>query len=482
MRETYRVLPVYAGDVSGIAGALYELGGMTVIHDPSGCNSTYNTHDELRWYKEPSAIFISGLNMRDAVLGNDKKFIDDTLEAAASLPQKPAFIALCNSPLPWLNGTDFHALSRIIENKSGIPTFYVSSNGCRDYAEGAGRAFLSLLEKFDGELREKAAGHQSVRAAGKKDCNITVNVIGMMPLDFAHPESLRSLKERMAKNGFAIQSVFARTDGTSEDLLADILSSSAADVSLVLSTSGIPAAQYLKAHYGVPFVVGVPLEEDDPVFEQLRRAAAGLNYEACLYTVGKDNMLTIHSQGASDCAHTADNKNRPENGQADTASQCIAVLSEPVLAGSLASLLERRTGRKVLVINPLEGRVWNGHETRAHSSRRLASEKKAALADPLPEDRTRQAAGRSAGTFYDSIQILRPGDLSLFGEEEMERGIAAAGVREIYCDPMYAEIFSEGITLRPMPTLALSGRVYRNTFINYFDTASVEELISREHE
>ena len=53
MKETYRVLPVWAGDVSGIAGALYEFGGMTVIHDPSGCNSTYNTHDELRWYREP---------------------------------------------------------------------------------------------------------------------------------------------------------------------------------------------------------------------------------------------------------------------------------------------------------------------------------------------------------------------------------------------------------------------------------------------
>ena len=44
MKKTYRILPVYTGDVSGAASALYELGGMTVIHDPSGCNSTYNTH------------------------------------------------------------------------------------------------------------------------------------------------------------------------------------------------------------------------------------------------------------------------------------------------------------------------------------------------------------------------------------------------------------------------------------------------------
>ena len=48
MRQAYRILPVYTGDVSGVCSALYELGGMVVMHDPSGCNSTYNTHDETR--------------------------------------------------------------------------------------------------------------------------------------------------------------------------------------------------------------------------------------------------------------------------------------------------------------------------------------------------------------------------------------------------------------------------------------------------
>ena len=43
MRQSYRMIPVYTADVSGVCSALYELGGMTVMHDPSGCNSTYNT-------------------------------------------------------------------------------------------------------------------------------------------------------------------------------------------------------------------------------------------------------------------------------------------------------------------------------------------------------------------------------------------------------------------------------------------------------
>lgn len=41
MKRTNRILPVYAADISGICSALYELGGMTVMHDASGCNSTY---------------------------------------------------------------------------------------------------------------------------------------------------------------------------------------------------------------------------------------------------------------------------------------------------------------------------------------------------------------------------------------------------------------------------------------------------------
>ena len=73
MRQAYRILPVYTGDISGAASALFELGGMTVIHDPSGCNSTYNTHDELRWYDRDSLIFITGLRDVDAIMGNDDK-------------------------------------------------------------------------------------------------------------------------------------------------------------------------------------------------------------------------------------------------------------------------------------------------------------------------------------------------------------------------------------------------------------------------
>ena len=125
MRQAYRIIPIYTADVSGVCSALYELGGMTVMHDPSGCNSTYNTHDEIRWYDQDSLIFISGLTDIDAIMGNDEKFLQDIEEAAKEL--KPKFIALASSPIPFMNGTDFQGLARALTARTEIPVFSVRS-------------------------------------------------------------------------------------------------------------------------------------------------------------------------------------------------------------------------------------------------------------------------------------------------------------------------------------------------------------------
>ena len=148
MRQVFRKIPVYTGDVSGVCSALFELGGMVVMHDPSGCNSTYNTHDEIRWYDHDSLIFLSGLNDTDAMLGNDEKLIRDITEAARIY--SPSFIAIANSPIPYIVGMDFDAITRIIEKETGIPSFYISTNGMHDYTRGAGLAFLQIAKRFAG--------------------------------------------------------------------------------------------------------------------------------------------------------------------------------------------------------------------------------------------------------------------------------------------------------------------------------------------
>ncbi|MDO4538337.1 MAG: nitrogenase component 1, partial [Coriobacteriales bacterium] len=171
MNRANRILPVYSGDVSGACSALFELGGMVVIHDPSGCNSTYNTHDETRWYDHDSLIFISALRERDAILGNDDKLVRDVVDAALEL--QPRFIALTNSPIPFISGTDFAALTKLIEHKTNIPCFYVRSNGMHDYVVGAANALAAVAERFVTEHADKPVGAIP-----------RLNLLGVTPLDF----------------------------------------------------------------------------------------------------------------------------------------------------------------------------------------------------------------------------------------------------------------------------------------------------------
>ena len=302
--RSYRVLPVYTGDVSGACSALYELGGMVVIHDPSGCNSTYNTHDETRWYDRDSLIFLSGLTERDAILGNDDKLVRDVIDAAREL--RPRFIALCNSPIPFLNGTDFAALTRVIEHETGIPCFYVKTNGMHDYTVGAGNALEQIAERF-------------VRPAAKSSG--TLNLLGVTPLDLGVAGSAGSLRSFAEEAGFSVVSCWAMGDGL------DALENAArAEVNLVVSSVGLRAAELLYARFGTPFVAGAPIGAFRGALAQALRTAAKTE------------------KPAYPC----------RDARTPAPDSTICAIGEPVIMGSLAAALEQERGMPVRVLCPLE--------------------------------------------------------------------------------------------------------------------------------
>ena len=118
MNNYTKIISCYAADTAGVCSALFELGGMTIVHDASGCNSTYATHDEPRWFNSSSMIYISALTEMDMVCGNDNKLIDDVVRSAQLL--QPEFIALCNSPIPFMVGTDMQAVAREIMEETSL--------------------------------------------------------------------------------------------------------------------------------------------------------------------------------------------------------------------------------------------------------------------------------------------------------------------------------------------------------------------------
>ena len=134
LTQSHALLPIPTADTFGACSALFELGGMIVIHDPSGCNSTYTTHDEPRWYHTDSLLFISALTEYDAILGRDDKLIRDIEQTAREF--HPGFICILPSQIATLIATDLPAISRIIEKDTRIPTFTLPTNSMHPYDKG----------------------------------------------------------------------------------------------------------------------------------------------------------------------------------------------------------------------------------------------------------------------------------------------------------------------------------------------------------
>ena len=238
MKQTARIVSTYAADVSGVCSALFELGGMTVMHDASGCNSTYNTHDEPRWYDHDSLVFISALSELEAVMGDDQKLVRDVCETAREL--HPRFVALAGTPIPMMTGFDFTGVARLMEQELGIPVLGLPTNGMHSYLSGAGMAFEALADRF-------------ARPDAKPAERPTVNVLGSTPLDFSVDGYVEDVCGWLRERGFAVRGSWGMGGN-----LEDVERAGEATVNLVLSTAGRPAARLLQKRFGTPYVLGAP--------------------------------------------------------------------------------------------------------------------------------------------------------------------------------------------------------------------------------
>ena len=320
LNQTARIISTYSADTFGVCSALFELGGMVVIHDPSGCNSTYTTHDEPRWYDHDSMIYVSALNEQDAILGNDERLLAETIETVQQ--QKPAFVCLIASQIPFMIGTDMQALARIVEQNTGVPAFTLPTNNMHYYAQGAYYAFRRLAE----HITRAAQGRETFWAKDytdwqpartPQDGQLRLNLLGVTPQDFSINGSDASLRQWAEDSGFYVQSCWAM--GSS---LAEIEHSTAADVNLVLSYGGLGAAQVMAQDCNIPYIVGVPIGALREVLAQNVRQAAGTHNHA------------------STCQRTGDSAG--------------LLIGESVYAQSLAQALEAATGQHYRVIVPME--------------------------------------------------------------------------------------------------------------------------------
>lgn len=331
MNQTSKIISTYSADTFGVCSALFELGGMTVMHDASGCNSTYTTHDEPRWYDMDSMVFLSGLSEMEAILGDDEKLIGDICSAAEQLA--PRFIALCGTPIPAMTGFDYDAVAAIIEERTGIPAFGFATTGMNTYVTGAAMALAALAERL-------------VVPAGRTE-DKTVNLLGLTPLDFSVNGTDRSIAAFCEERGWRVLSRWAM--GSS---LEELSQAAGAWVNLVVSAAGLEAAKVLQQRFGTPYVVGVP------------------------YGPAWGRALAQALESAAPPV-------RPELPDGD-----IVVIGEGITSLSLACAMELETGRGARVLCPTEcdGALLRSKDRLCRFEEELEQElqtAKTVIADPL---------------------------------------------------------------------------------------------------
>ena len=402
MRQVAGLISTYSSDEFGVCSALFELGGMVVMHDASGCNSTYTTHDEPRWYEMDSMVYISAISEAEAIMGDDDKFIRDLVETAGEL--HPAFIALVGAPIPYMIGTDLDAIAMIVEQETGIPCFGFQANGMHDYTVGVSMAMKRMVEAFAGEAFAgnaevsggNAADSVDLRQIGQRNQRTgqtAVNIIGATPLDFSVNGSIASIRQWITDNDMIPGVCLSMGCGIEElKKLKD------ADVNLVVSGGGLAAARVLEERFGIPYVTGVPFGETFSV-----RLAAMLK-QAAAARVSYSDFREPLSQAAEEKDSELQTTGNPEEIRA-------VIIGESVFCTSLAAAIELDTGIPVRVLCPLE-----------------------------EED-----------------CLLRPGDRKTPEEDDLSREIGKADV--VIGDPLYRSL-TEGQRFYDLPHEAFSGRIY----------------------
>lgn len=264
-------LPPLSPDYSGAASALFDLGGIVVMHDASGCTGNYTGFDEPRWLGSRSAVFCSGMRRMDAVLGNDDKFVNKTIEAAKSL--NPTIIAYLGSPVPMVIGTDLEGMAAETENACGVPSFGFNTTGQYYYDKGASDVFVSLIKRF--------AKKQDISQTEKR-----ANILGLLPIDFGNNGNSERICSYIESLGYNINSSFAI--GLTVE---QIKRCGNADISIVVSRSGLEAARLIEKKFGVPYICGVPLHNSSVIEKKLNG-----EYSPKIINGNDGGILIIHEQ------------------------------------------------------------------------------------------------------------------------------------------------------------------------------------------
>lgn len=319
LEELWISLPALAPDYSGVCSAMFDLGGMSVIHDASGCTGNYTGYDEPRWYGSNSMVYCSGLREIDAVLGRDDKLIANILKTAEYT--NPRCFSLIGSPVPMVIGSDMKGIAKELENSTGIPSFGFSTNGLGLYNKGVSEAVLTVIKRFLKPSAEKL--------------DRSINVIGTTPLDFSANSNAEDLYKALGDHGYKV--IGKLMMGASIEQIENL---TMAQVNLVVTESGLDAAIYLYKEYGIPYVVGMLTGNDNELFELIEKTRA-------------DKKCRV--LGITEPESTGSKKESPQDISLNDTLEKVFIVGEQVLGNSIRYAINRRCPQIPVVVGTMTG-------------------------------------------------------------------------------------------------------------------------------
>lgn len=275
-------LPPPAGDYSGAAGVLFGLDCLVVLVDAGCCTRNYTEYDEPRWARRRKTAFSAQLRTLEAVLGDEERIIERTVEGVHELGVSCA--ALLGTPVPAVTGMNLPGIACDIEARAGVPALGIETCGFETYERGASRAFKALVSRF---------AHASEATAARDEvAPLRVNVLGLTAQDFMGEDDMRACLGWLQEAGLEI--AFSTAGSYTLD---DLAAAGQADTSVVVAWSGLAAARELQQRCGVPYVVGRPwCAEDARALAKLVRKAVGGETQSdplCLWNEEQEATISV---------------------------------------------------------------------------------------------------------------------------------------------------------------------------------------------
>lgn len=268
MKGLRKYLAPFAPDQSGACAVLMEFGGILVICDAGGCVGNICGFDEPRWFTKKSAIFSAGLRDMDAILGRDDRLVEKLAKACQRIDAE--FTAVIGTPVPAVIATDYRAIKRMAEAKTGLSMLAIESTGMELYDVGEERAWYALFQTFAKETYPVNEGR--------------IGILGATPLNIHSLNAPKEWEEGLLAEG--AKEVVCYGMGAGMDAVKKAASVSK---NLVIAPAALKTAKLLERRFGTPYEVVYPGAER--VLEA-QLAKAGLTLEALQ---GK-KILILHQQ------------------------------------------------------------------------------------------------------------------------------------------------------------------------------------------